>query len=77
MFKTFRRKSVVVKYLPSNLAARVRFCVGSRILISILGVLYVLPCVFSDGGPDILLTTDSGLSCVVVWSIVCILPIGL
>ena len=55
-----------VKSLPSNLAAQVRFLVGSGILISILGLgvcplsVFCPVCVRRVGGPDIVLTTHSG-----------------
>ena len=60
-----------VESLPSNPAARVRFQVGSGILIFVLGlgvcILCVLSCV-SDGGPDIVLTTHSGRAVLVYLS---------
>ena len=54
-----------VESLPSNPAARVPFPAGSGILISVLGLgvcpfVFVLSCVASGGGPDIVLTTQSG-----------------
>ena len=48
-----------VESLPSNSVTRVRFLVGTVILISIMG-LGVLSYAVSGGGPDIVLTTHSG-----------------
>ena len=53
-----------VEFLPSNPAARVRYPVGSGILISVLGLgvcplCSVLSCL--QRGPDIVLSTHSGL----------------
>ena len=54
-----------VKYLSSNPRARFRFPAGSDILISILGLgvsfVCALSCVVSGGGPDVVLTTHSGM----------------
>ena len=54
-----------VESLPSNPAARVRFLVGSGILMSVLGLVVCPLSVFCPvlsfgGGPDIVLTTHSG-----------------
>ena len=48
--------------MTTNPVARVLLQAGSEILISILGlgVLCNLTCVVSGGGPDIVLTTNSG-----------------